>query len=344
MLSSLCLLLSASCSISLSASTPRVSTSSFGSRLSVSPPLSRRRALSALPALVLSVPSASRAVTPPPLPPPPPTAAQEFWSGLLAGGAQKTVKELLLHPLDTAKARLQLAGGRRAVLSELFAKPYDGVLPALLAGAPAASVFFAVKDATKRRIEPFALGAGGTTLAAVASANVAYWAIKNPSEVLKVRRQAGVAEDTLAAAADIWRKEGLRGFYSSVVPNYAYSTPVDCIKFLLYEGLKAELKARRGGASLTSVETAVGGAIAASTAQALATPLDVARVRIMTSNATGVINTIRTVLANEGFGALYSGVTPKVARALASGAIQFSTYEAIKEWTTRFLSRTFPDL
>ena len=33
------------------------------------------------------------------------SAAAEFWSGLLAGAVQKTVKELALHPLDTAKAR-----------------------------------------------------------------------------------------------------------------------------------------------------------------------------------------------------------------------------------------------
>ena len=33
----------------------------------------------------------------------------------------------------------------------------------------------------------------------------------------------------------MWRNEGLGGFYSSYGSNYAYSTPVDAIKFLLYE-------------------------------------------------------------------------------------------------------------
>ena len=134
------------------------------------------------------------------------------------------------------------------------------------------------------------------------------------------------------------------GFYRSAPPNYAYSTPVDCTKFLLYEQIKGGLRARRGGAKLTAVEAAVGGALSAATAQALATPLDVARVRIITDNAGGVVDTISSIAADEGVSALYSGVVPKVARALASGAIQFSTYEATKEWAIGFLAREFPRL
>ena len=41
---------------------------------------------------------------------------------------------------------------------------------------------------------------------------------------------------------------------------------------------------------------------------------------------------------------LYAGIAPKVARALLSGAIQFSTYEATKEWAIGFIGRTFPRL
>ena len=133
-----------------------------------------------------------------------PSAGSEFYSGLLAGAVQKTVKELALHPLDTAKARLQVPTGRRALLSELFAAPYAGLTPALVSGAPAASAFFAVKDAVKRGAAGSGLGKTPITLLSVGAANVAYWGVKNPSEVLKVRRQAGVTNDTLGAAAELW--------------------------------------------------------------------------------------------------------------------------------------------
>ena len=42
----------------------------------------------------------------------------------------------------------------------------------------------------------------------------------------------------------------------------------------------------------------------------------------MTTDATGIIDTVRTIAADEGPGALYAGIAPKVVRALASGAIQ----------------------
>lgn len=310
---------------------------------------SRRSFLSAAGASSLALSRASHAAVPAlaqaqNLVPLTPSAAQEFWSGLLAGAAQKTVKELVLHPLDTAKARLQFAGNRRMLIRELFADPYAGLAPALLSGAPAAATFFAVKDATKRGIRDLHLGKTETTLVAVTCANVAYWGIKNPSEVLKVRRQAGVANDTLGAAAELWRTEGVAGFYNSIGSNFAYSTPVDCTKFVLYESFKSRIKTLRAGGNLSPIESAVAGGIAASTAQAIATPLDVARVRIMTTDASGVLETMRSIAVNEGIGALYTGVTPKVIRALASGAIQFSTYEATKAWTKDFLTRNFPKL
>jgi len=48
--------------------------------------------------------------------------------------------------------------------------------------------------------------------------------------------------------------------------------------------LKGELKARSGLEKLSAVESALGGAVSASVAQAIATPLDVARVRIITAD------------------------------------------------------------
>ena len=313
--------------------------------------VSRRAALALLPAsaATAAVASTSGFTSPAPLRTAAvaPSARVEFYSGLLAGAVQKTAKELVLHPLDTAKARLQVSR-RRVAFAELIKAPYAGLAPALIAGAPAASAFFAIKDATKRSVADLGLGRTEKTLLAVACANIGYWGVKNPSEVLKVRRQAGVVgADTLGAARELWATEGLGGFYQSAVPNYLYSTPVDAAKFLLYEGLKSEILTGRGdGGTLTSVEAAVGGAIAASTAQALCTPLDVARVRIMTADderrGLGIAETVLAIADEEGVGALYSGVVPKVARAVASGAIQFSTYEATKAWSIAFLTRTLP--
>jgi hypothetical protein len=43
-----------------------------------------------------------------------------------------------------------------------------------------------------------------------------------------------------------------------------------------------------------------------------------------------VLPTLRAVLDADGLAGLYAGLAPKVARALASGALQFSVLEAVK--------------
>lgn len=167
------------------------------SSLAVSPPpLTRRLILISVPAVAV-FPHVARAAAPlftPPAAVPgaaaavaeaaSPSAAAEFWSGLLAGAVQKTVKEIALHPLDTVKARLQIPGPRRDLITELLRAPYAGLAPALASGAPAASIFFAVKDALQRQCAVAGIGdKTASTLIAVAGANAAYWAIKNPAEV-----------------------------------------------------------------------------------------------------------------------------------------------------------------
>ena len=220
--------------------------------------------------------------------------AVEFWSGLLAGAVQKTAKELVLHPLDTAKTRLQLGGSRRALVGGgLFDDAYSGIGPALLSGAPAASLFFAVKDGIKSRAK--GLGKVGATLAAVAGANVCYWVLRNPTEVVKARRQAGIDGDAAAAAAALWARSGPAGFYVGYLGNLAYAYPVDASKFLLYEAYKRDAKRRSGGAPLPALNAAVAGALSAAAAQSVATPLDVARTRIMTGGAAPDANAVPLV-------------------------------------------------
>ena len=40
---------------------------------------------------------------------------------------------------------------------------------------------------------------------------------------------------------------------------------------------------------------------------------------------------VRNVVVEDGIGALYSGVTPKIVRAIVSGALQFSVLEGVKD-------------
>ena len=150
----------------------------------------------------------------------------------------------MLHPLDTIKCRLQIKSSRRSLVDKaLYDGLYDGLAPALISGAPAASVFFAVKDAVKQQVKPAGLGKIPETVIAVAGANVPYWLLRNPTEVIKARRQAGqLTERTGEAVASLWEEKGLGGFYRGYASNYAYAFPVDATKFVIYGSVKEYVK------------------------------------------------------------------------------------------------------
>lgn len=65
-------------------------------------------------------------------------------SSLIAGAIAGTTTDLLLHPLDTIKTRLQDPRGFRA--SGGFSRLFSGVTPAFVGSAPCGAVFFSVYD------------------------------------------------------------------------------------------------------------------------------------------------------------------------------------------------------
>ena len=80
----------------------------------------------------------------------------DFYRGLVSGAASRVSKEIILHPIDTVRARLQIDGPedathntKKTTSPTLFTDLYAGIVPALIGGVPSASIFFAVKDSVK---------------------------------------------------------------------------------------------------------------------------------------------------------------------------------------------------
>ena len=89
------------------------------------------------------------------------------------------------------------------------------------------------------------------------------------------------------------------------------------------------------------LEGAVCGALATAIAQLCTTPLDVIRNRVMateTENSSYLENLSR-IAKEEGLSGLFAGVSPRVAKAMLSGAIQFATYEETKQTLANFFQR-----
>lgn len=298
------------------------------------------------------------------------SAFQESISGFVSGSAVSTVKTLVKYPLDTATVRLQMPDTRYAIenLPELFGGSLDGIAAPLLSNIPAGAVFFAVKDATKSSLRGFSgmdLPKWAVTSLAVAAALPPYWLIRNPSEVVKTRLQAGAegyyeGMSTLDAfklalsdgGGGVGNSTvdggGVGELYKGYAENILYGFPADIIKFVAYDTLTGG----KGKNGVSPAEGAVYGAFSTAVAQLATTPLDVLRNRIMAETTTtpssssnsndgtddddakatlSYVDRLAKIAREEGAGALFAGTWPRVAKAVLSGAIQFATYEETKQ-------------
>ena len=279
------------------------------------------------------------------------TSFQESISGLISGSAVSTVKTLVKYPLDTATVRLQMPNTQYTLqnLPKLFSGSFDGIVAPLLSNIPAGAVFFAVKDATKSALKNSNTGLPkwALTSAAVAMALPPYWLIRNPSEVVKTRIQVradGYYEGmstidafqlALAQADGNSTTSGISELYQGYSENVLYGFPADIIKFVAYDYLSGG----KGKSSVSPGEGAVYGALSTGVAQLVTTPLDVLRNRIMAVSKEeqdrdvklSYVDRLAKIAKEEGVGELFAGSTPRVAKAMLSGAIQFATYEETKQ-------------
>ena len=126
----------------------------------------------------------------------------------------------------------------------LYIGLFDGVVPALLGGIPAGATFFAAKDSVKQLLKDSGMNRELTTVLAVAAANIPYWVVRNPSEVLKTRAQVrsfskknhseeNRAKQGIAAnVSAFFSADTLNKFYGSYASSLLYALPADILKFL----------------------------------------------------------------------------------------------------------------
>jgi solute carrier family 25 S-adenosylmethionine transporter 26 len=203
------------------------------------------------------------------------------------------------------------------------------------------------------------------TSLAVGLAQLPYWLVRNPSEVVKTRQQAGIegfgdgvtalqaydrvrrdarsrSEGKGSGARSEWSDE-LRAFYVGYWENILYAYPADLVKFVCYDALTT------GRRNLSPADGAWAGAVSTALAQLVTTPLDVVRNRVMCvgpqpqqddsgssssapspSSAASYVSSLSRLAKEEGLTGLFAGAAPRVAKAFLSGAIQFATYEETK--------------
>ncbi|XP_051556216.1 solute carrier family 25 member 36-A-like isoform X2 [Myxocyprinus asiaticus] len=139
----------------------------------------------------------------------------------------------------------------------------------------------------------------------------------------------------------VYQSDGLRGFYRGMSASYAGISET-VIHFVIYESIKRKLMESKANANMDdedeSVKDAsdfVGMMLAAATSKTCATsiayPHEVIRTRLREegSKYRSFFQTLNMVFREEGYRALYRGLTTHLVRQIPNTAIMMCTYELV---------------
>ncbi|KAG5837583.1 hypothetical protein ANANG_G00240870 [Anguilla anguilla] len=248
------------------------------------------------------------------------------------------VKYVTPGPLRCLKLILEKEGPRSL---------FKGLGPNLVGVAPSRAIYFAAYSYSKEKLN-IVLEPDSSPVHMVSAALAGFIAITatNPIWLLKTRLQldASRGEQRMSVAEcvrRVYRCDGPRGFYRGMSASYA-GVSETVMHFVVYENLKHRLMEAKASASTDSDDQAVRDAsdfarlmLAAATSKTFATtvayPHEVIRTRLREegSRYRAFFQTFSMVTKEEGYQALYRGLTTHLLRQIPNTAIVMCAYEVV---------------
>ncbi|XP_072297340.1 solute carrier family 25 member 36-A-like [Eucyclogobius newberryi] len=225
---------------------------------------------------------------------------------------------------------------------------FRGLGPNLVGVAPSRAIYFAAYSMAKEKLngvfEPDStqvhmVSAGMAGFTAITATNP-IWLIKTRMQ-LDARNRGERRVNALECVRRVYQMDGLRGFYRGMSASYAGISET-VIHFVIYESIKRKLSESKAHTSMDEEDEAVkdtsdfvGMMLAAATSKSCATtiayPHEVIRTRLREegSKYRSFFQTLLTVPKEEGYRALYRGLTTHLVRQIPNTAIMMCTYEVV---------------
>ncbi|XP_077089161.1 solute carrier family 25 member 36-A [Siphateles boraxobius] len=225
---------------------------------------------------------------------------------------------------------------------------FRGLGPNLVGVAPSRAIYFAAYSTAKEKLnnvfdpdstQVHMLSAGLAGFTAITVTNP-IWLIKTRLQ-LDARNRGERRMSAFECVRRVYRSDGLRGFYRGMSASYAGISET-VIHFVIYESIKRKLIESKANANMDdedeSVKDAsdfVGMMLAAATSKTCATsiayPHEVIRTRLREegSKYRSFFQTLNMVVREEGYRALYRGLTTHLVRQIPNTAIMMCTYELV---------------
>lgn len=235
-----------------------------------------------------------------------------FAERMAAGGIARAVSMAVTYPLNAYKTYMNLNRSPQSLSTRHL---FRGIDAQLALGLPVGALQMAAMDTIRGRLQnlmprqgmkmgvDFLSGALATTMCSVLSM---------PETVITHRMMAGTYPSLATAVRSIYRNEGIRGFYTGLVPTLAHQIPAQGLNWALFEQFKrAFTKVSQRPAN--PFEGLALASLASAATSTLLAPLDTVKTRMIalgpyaTNNRSflGVFGAVSKISKQEGVRSLY---------------------------------------
>jgi len=297
----------------------------------------------------------------------------------MASASAGMISRLLTHPLDTAKARLQVPNHppyfglwdvlRRTTKVEGFTALYRGFGAIVVGGTPGTMVYLCGYDYVKEKmrkdnaaIPEFAIHFVSGMLAET-FACIVYVPVDVIKERLQVQINCGSNEaykGSFDALKKILKHEGLSGIYKGYGATLSSFGPFSALYFVFYERMKdfsmgflqKEVDQDARSIELPFYYTVASSAIAGAAASWITSPLDMAKLRLQIQRGNsssgmdsamkhhrGVVDCLSYIYKEGGFKGLFRGAGARVAHYVPAMTITMTLYEEFRSFYSNTLSK-----
>lgn len=285
-----------------------------------------------------------------------------FWENMICGAISRSVAQTIMHPANTMKTMLQNsqrssgggASGSGVTMMELlqpsqFRRLTAGAGANFVLSVPQGAVNFAVLEFVRKQLgglvdttgflarNKAALGPGLDFVSSAIS-TVACSVVSTPQMMITDNIMAGNYPNMPAAIKGLSSQHGVRGFYAGWWPGLVGKIPSYALTWTFFQQLK-RLRDRVSHRPATDIENSIMGCLASGTTVCIMIPMDTIKTRLVTQAGRaiasdqaykGIIDCAVRVAREEGVGAFYRGLPPRLVSVVPMIGIQFGVYEFMK--------------
>ncbi|KAL7579937.1 hypothetical protein ACA910_004935 [Epithemia clementina (nom. ined.)] len=280
-----------------------------------------------------------------------------FWETMLCGAISRSTAQTIMHPANTMKTMLQNSKGPVIPAIMELMKPSSfrrltyGAGTNFLLSVPNGALNFSVLEFVRKQLgnyvasNPYlsersqSLGAGLDFVSSSVS-TVVCSIVATPQMMITDNIMAGNYPNLFRSVQGLAQSGGIRAFYRGWLPGMAGKIPSYALTWTLFQQFKT-FRDKISDRPARNIENSIMGCLASATSVCVMIPMDTIKTRLVTQGGAasitrvpykGIIDCAVRVYREEGIGAFYRSLPPRLVSVVPLIGIQFGVYEAMKKF------------